>query len=72
MHPFTGVISVVQEGRFRLDTDEGRSLHFTLDRNAPIEPQDLIHFRERRVWVFADGPVGMGGHLARDIRQVPA
>jgi hypothetical protein len=37
----SGIISVVQEGRFRLSTDDGRSILFTLASNATLEPQDL-------------------------------
>ena len=37
----SGIISVVQEGRFRLSADDGRSIPFTLASNASLEPQDL-------------------------------
>lgn len=37
----SGVISVVQEGRFRLSSDDGRSIPFTLASQASLEPQDL-------------------------------
>jgi hypothetical protein len=72
MHVFNGVIRVIQEGRFRLDTDDGRSLHFTLDRHSGIEPQDLGRFSGRRVRVSARGAEGMSGRVAHDIGEVPA
>jgi hypothetical protein len=36
-----GVITAVQEGRFRLLTDDGRVLLLVLSRKASLEPQDL-------------------------------
>jgi hypothetical protein len=36
-----GIITLVQEGRFKLVTDEDRVMHFVLAHNASIEPQDL-------------------------------
>ena len=36
-----GVISIVQEGRFRLVTHDGRVLPFLLSHKAAAEPQDL-------------------------------
>ena len=37
----TGVIAVVQEGRFRLVGDDGVAAHFVLGHDAPLAPQDL-------------------------------
>ena len=37
----SGIITVVQEGRFRLSSDDGRSILFTLASDASLEPQDL-------------------------------
>lgn len=65
-----GTIGVIQEGRFRLDTEDGRSLQFTLYRNAPVEPQDLDGFRGARVRVLHDGSAGMTALVARDVRRV--
>ena len=47
MQHASGIITVVQEGRFRLATEDGRSLLFTLDHRAPLEPQDLGQFVHR-------------------------
>ncbi|SFH26630.1 hypothetical protein SAMN04488020_10911 [Palleronia marisminoris] len=41
MPRISGIISVVQEGRFRLSSDDGRSIPFTLASHATLEPQDL-------------------------------
>ena len=41
MPRISGIISVVQEGRFRLSSDDGRSIPFTLASNSSVEPQDL-------------------------------
>ncbi len=51
-----GVITVVQEGRFRLSSDDGRSLLFVLDRHAAIEPQDLPALQMQRVTVAYTTP----------------
>lgn len=36
-----GVVTVVQESRFRLVDDQGITRHLVLARDAAIEPQDL-------------------------------
>jgi hypothetical protein len=41
MKQATGVITLAQEGRFRLATADGRSQLFILSHDAPMEPQDL-------------------------------
>ncbi|MBO0735430.1 MAG: hypothetical protein J2P48_02505 [Alphaproteobacteria bacterium] len=41
MHSVRGVITAVQEGRFRLLTDSGQVLLFVLSYKAATEPQDL-------------------------------
>ncbi len=40
----SGIVTVIQEGRFRVATDDGRSVLFTLAHGSPIEPQDLQRF----------------------------
>lgn len=42
METADGVITVVQEGRFKLVTDGGRVMHFVLAHDAAIEAQDLL------------------------------
>jgi hypothetical protein len=59
MHSATGVITVVQEGRFRIVLPNGRSILFALAHNALIEPQDLPALAAYEVPVtvhFEDGP----------------
>ena len=41
MRSARGIISAVQEGRFRLLTDDGRVLTLVLSHKADVEPQDL-------------------------------
>ena len=41
METADGIITVVQEGRFKLVTDTGRVMHFILAHDAAIEPEDL-------------------------------
>jgi len=41
MEWLTGVITVVQEGRFRVVGDDGVPRQFVLSHRAPLEPQDL-------------------------------
>ena len=70
METTVGYISVVQEGRFRLETGDGRSALFLLDRSAPLEPQDLPVIARDRVrvavrWTRSDGRLA---RLAHDIQ----
>ena len=48
-----GVVTLAQEGRFKLVTDDGRVLHLILAHDAPLEPQDLtpLQCAQARVWV---------------------
>lgn len=41
MVSITGTVTVVQEGRFRLASDDGIVRQFVLSRDAALEPQDL-------------------------------
>jgi hypothetical protein len=67
MRNATGSVLVVQEGRFRLLTDDGRGMVFVLAHDAPIEPQDLPPLTHRRVRVdYDDGPNLVAG-VARDL-----
>lgn len=68
-----GIITVVQEGRFRLSSDDGRSLLFTLDRHAPLEPQDLPALAGSvRVAVACTPSPGLKALTAHDIRRTGA
>jgi hypothetical protein len=67
-----GVISLTQEGRFELVTDNGRVLHFMLAHNASIEPQDLppLQREQRRLEVDYTEPGHIIGCLAHAMRTV--
>lgn len=66
----SGIVTVVQEGRFRLATDDGRSILFTLDASATIEPQDLPDLLARgRVGVAYSTPTGRKALVAHGIRM---
>lgn len=69
MRAAEGIINVVQEGRFRLVADDGRSALFQLSAEAPLEPQDLetLVARRRRVQVLYSPMAGRGAGLAHDI-----
>jgi hypothetical protein len=41
MHSVRGKVISVQEGRFRLVTEDGRLIPFVLSHKASAEPQDL-------------------------------
>jgi hypothetical protein len=59
MQSISGVITMVQEGRFRLLTDEGRVLPFMLSHKARVEPQDLPPLQEKGARVrigYSDDP----------------
>lgn len=70
MRQATGVITVIQEGRFRLDGGDGRSLHFTLHRNSRVEPQDLPRLKGVPVVVDYRPAPGVQGQLAYSIRRI--
>lgn len=66
MRQATGTVLLIQEGRFRLLTDDGRGLAFTLSPAAPIEPQDLPPLLHRRVRVdYEDAPGLLAGAAHR-------
>lgn len=63
----TGTVLLVQEGRFRLLTEDGRGMMFVLAYDAPMEPQDLPSLTGRRVRVdYKDAPKLIAG-VARDL-----
>ena len=49
-----GVITAVQEGRFRLLTDSGRVLLLVLSHKAVLEPQDLPQLQAAAIRVRVD------------------
>ncbi len=62
----TGHITIVQETRFRLVTDDGRGLLFTLDRGAPPGAAELCRLRDagERVRVEYRGEPDLAGAVA--------
>lgn len=67
MQTLTGVITVVQETRFRLVTDQGQGKLFLLSHDAPLDPQDLPDLQRRRTrvtvhFIDADGLVAGIAH----------
>ena len=59
MHSVRGIVSGVQEGRFRLVADDGRVMSFVLSHKASAEPQDLppLAARAAPVWIsYSDSP----------------
>ncbi|EWY40638.1 hypothetical protein N825_34570 [Skermanella stibiiresistens SB22] len=47
----TGVITIVQEGRFRMEQEDGQPILLVLAPSAPIEPQDLPGLKRARARV---------------------
>ncbi len=70
MNTIEGRITVVQEDRFRLGTDEGRSLLLTLSHRANVAGDDLrdLARARRRVIVEYDGDPGLSSGVARSVR----
>ncbi|MGH7108904.1 MAG: hypothetical protein ACREFK_00605 [Stellaceae bacterium] len=69
MKTVEGVVTLVQEGRFKLVTDGGCVLHFVLAHNAALEPEDLPTLVERqtRVRVAYSRPDHLVAAVARDL-----
>ena len=69
----TGHIMLVQEGRFRLWTDEGRGLLLTLAHNANAGIEDLLRFRRdgTRVEVHYTGTPNLAQATAHRITTAP-
>lgn len=67
----TGSITVVQEGRFRLVTPDGRTLLFMLAPGAGLEVQDLLDLEreEADVRVDYDEPASLLAAVARRIHD---
>ena len=56
MRTMSGIITVAQEGRFRLIGDDGHPMQFVLSHDAEVEPQDLgpLQKAQARVTVHYD------------------
>ena len=71
MRSVEGVITLAQEGRFVLATDDGQVMHFVLAHDAAIEPQDLppLQRDQRRVRVDYSEPSRLIAHLAHRLQS---
>jgi urease accessory protein UreE len=49
-----GRIVVVQESRFRMVTDRGQELLFTLSHRSPVSDRDLHHWKNSSVHVVVE------------------
>jgi hypothetical protein len=69
-HVVQGRISIVQEQRFRLVTDDGRGLLLTLAESAPLEDSDLRRFHREgaRVRVEYAGEPNVNSGVAYSIQ----
>ena len=69
METAEGVITLVQEGRFKLVTDENQVLHFVLAHDAAIEAQDLppLAQRQTRVRVVYTRPTHLTAVVAHTL-----
>ncbi|KJB94430.1 hypothetical protein [Skermanella aerolata] len=47
----TGTITIVQEGRFKMEPEDGQPMLFVLSHSAPIEPQDLPELQRSQAQV---------------------
>ena len=67
-----GHILLVQEQRFRLETDAGRSFLLTLGEAASVEPTQLDRWREQHKQVAVEyvGSPGLASGIAHSVRAV--
>lgn len=67
-----GRISVVQEQRFHLITDDGRGLLLTLSAKSTASADDLHHYRQARTRVHVEysGDPGMESAVAHSVSPV--
>ena len=71
MQAATGMIDVVQEGRFRLALPDGRSMLFVLSHDAALDPQDLPSLARNGLAVrvhFERGP-HLDARIAHDVKM---
>lgn len=75
MRTVSGVITVVQEGRFRLAAPDGGTHLFVLSHACAVEPQDLPPLQRSRTRVaveYEDSPDLLAGIVHRLRRLPPA
>ncbi len=64
MASISGVMTIVQEGRFQLLDAAGVSHHFILHHAAAADPEQLPHLLNRHVCVFYENSGAIIGRLA--------
>ena len=72
MLSMTGVVTIVQEGRFQLLDEEGVSHQFLLKYNAAAEPEQLPALLNQRVRVSYTNPYTLLGHVEGRIMLLDA
>jgi len=66
-----GYVTVVQEQRFRLLTDNGRACLFTLGRKSSLQPAALrrIQKSRSRIWIDYSGEPNTASAVVHEIRS---
>ena len=69
----TGIVTVVQEERFRLLTDDGRGFLLTLAHSANCDDAELCYLRDAhtRVHVRYSGEANTDSGIAHSIEPIP-
>jgi hypothetical protein len=67
MLSMTGVVTIVQEGRFQLLDDDGVSHQFLLAYSAAPDPEQLPDLLQQRIRVSYSNPADLIGHAAHQI-----
>jgi len=67
MLSMTGVVTIVQEGRFQLLDDDGVSHQFLLKYSAAPDPEQLPALLQQRIRVSYSNPTNLIGHAAHKI-----
>lgn len=72
IHVVTGRITVVQEQRFRLVSDGGQGMLFTLAHDASVDAADLHRFHEQdaRVRIEYTGEPNLASGCVHGVRTV--
>lgn len=70
----TGVILLVQEHRFQLETEQGTRLNFMLRHDADLEWRDLLALEQSRrpVEVIFHPSLHLSARAVSEVRELPA
>ena len=68
-----GVVTIVQEGRFLLQTDNGAAHLIILSHRAAAEPDQLpaLQHNQSRVRIVCEPAPGLIGFIARRVEVLP-